>query len=69
MNWRWFNWSSPMIGLGQSGRRAYVRLWNLFNRCSADGHWWGLGILQIGNRHLFCVAHSGVSILFIGKTG
>ncbi len=44
----WFNLSAPMVKVGQ----RYVRLWNLFNRRSTDGHWWGVGLVQIGTRHL-----------------
>lgn len=62
----WFNLSAPMwivfpIGLP-------ICLWSLFNRRGADGsHYWGLGLLQIGHRHLFAVMFSGVSIAFIGR--
>lgn len=63
-NWRWFNWSPPFFRVG--GRP--VKLWNIFNRCSTEGHWWGVGVLQVGHRHLFFIGWCGVSIMFIGET-
>lgn len=66
-NPRWFSVPSPMWRI--PGTRSRVRLWNCFNRHTSDGdHWWGFGVLQIGRRHLFCVAFSGISVLFIGQT-
>lgn len=63
--WRWFNLDGPSFKV--MGRR--VRLWNAFNRHTNDGdHWWGFGVLQVNRRHLFFVAFSGVSVLFIGQT-
>ena len=57
----WFN-----AGFGQFGK---FKVFNLFNRVAKDGeHWWGVGICQYGNRHLFYIGHSGVSILWIGTT-
>ncbi|HXI15062.1 MAG TPA: hypothetical protein VNM48_01735, partial [Chloroflexota bacterium] len=50
---RWFNLSSPLIRIG----RRRIRLWNLFNRCALEAHWWGFGVLQIGNRHLLYAGH------------
>lgn len=60
----WFNWGSPWIRI----KGLNMRLWNLFNRRSVDGHFWGVGLGQVGNRHLFYIGHSGKSILFCGKT-
>ena len=60
----WFNVGSPALLLN----RLYIRAWNLHNRVSTDGHFWGIGILQISSRHLFYIGHDSVSILFIGKT-
>ena len=61
VNMNWFNWSSPWIG--------NVRLWNLFNRqCKGEEHYWGIGIMQIGNRHLLYIGDRGFLVLFIGKT-
>jgi hypothetical protein len=67
---RWFNWSAPGIPIrrGKRGIIGYVWLWNLFNRVSTDGHFWGVGVLQIQNRHLFFIGDQGISILFIGRT-
>lgn len=46
-----------------------VTLFEVFNRVCADGdHYWGIGILQFGQRWLFYVGYNGVSILFIGKS-
>lgn len=65
--WRWFNVSGPCFKIGRRARLVW--LWNAFNRHTADGaHWWGIGVLQVGNRHLFYVGHNGVSIAFIGRT-
>jgi hypothetical protein len=62
---RWFNLSAPHWLIAH---RVTVCPWNIFNRRTSDGdHFWGVGILQIGNRHLFAVTFSGVSILFIGR--
>lgn len=47
----WFNVSAPMLKVCD----RYVRLWDLFKRRSASGHWWGIGIVQIGSRHLFFI--------------
>jgi hypothetical protein len=47
------------------------KLFNCFNRVNADDegdHWWGIGIGQIGHRHLFYVGHSGISIFWFGTT-
>lgn len=65
---RWFNVSAPMWILHWGRRSFCLCLWTLFNRRCADGdHYWGAGVLQIGNRYLFAVMFSGVSILFIGR--
>lgn len=48
MDRHWFNASAkPLLIKGRS-----VRLWNLFKRRSTEGHWWGVGLLQVGTRHL-----------------
>lgn len=61
----WFNAGSPRLKI--AGRNVW--LWNLFNRHTSDGdHWWGIGVLQIGQRHLLFVGHCGISVLFIGRT-
>lgn len=69
---RWFNWSAREIAIRRRDRIrtliAYVWLWNIFNRVSTHGHFWGVGVLQIKNRHLFYIGHNGVSICFIGRT-
>lgn len=63
--WTWFNLGGPCFKVGT----RLVWLWNAFNRHTADGdHWWGVGLLQIGNRHLLYVGHNGVSVLFVGVT-
>lgn len=69
MNVRWFNASSPFFGKTMFGKYVFVRLWNLFNRRTKDGeHFWGIGVLQVGNRHLAYIGHGGTSFLFMGKT-
>jgi hypothetical protein len=69
MNLHWYNISAPLWTIRLPRRRhLHICLWNLFNRRCADGdHYWGVGLLQIGHRHLFAVMFSGVSILFIGR--
>lgn len=65
MTINWFNLGCPKIKV--FGRNVW--LWNCFNRKTSDGdHWWGVGLLQVGSRHLFFVGHCGVSVLFVGKT-
>jgi hypothetical protein len=76
MTWQgihWYNISAPLWTISLPSRKPvkpllHICLWNLFNRRCADGsHYWGVGLLQIGDRHLFAVMFSGVSILFIGR--
>lgn len=62
MNLRWFNISAPYWLIGP----VRLRLWNLFNRRAQDGHYWGLGLLQINGRHLLYIGHSGVGLFFLG---
>jgi hypothetical protein len=65
---RWFNLSAPLWIIHFRRIALAFCLWTLFNRRCADGdHYWGVGLLQIDHRHLFCIAHSGISILFIGR--
>ncbi|MGH2352516.1 MAG: hypothetical protein ACRDI2_23790 [Chloroflexota bacterium] len=64
MAMNWCNLSAPWLRVG----RLRIRLWNLFNRRSTEGHWWGVGLLQIGQRHLLFVGHCGVRALFVGET-
>lgn len=66
---RWFSFSTNAHLRYFGKKHLYFKLFNFFNRHTADGdHWWGLGFLQLNKRHLFYVGHSGVSVLFIGKT-
>jgi hypothetical protein len=60
INPRWFNVSAPYWRVTLPGRddRTGVRLWNLFRRVSTDGHWWGVGLLQVGQRHLFLIGRT-----------
>lgn len=66
--WTWFNVSGPYAVVRLPRQRAiYVCAWNLFNRRTADGeHYWGIGLMQIGHRHLCYIGHSGWSLCFIG---
>jgi hypothetical protein len=67
--WRWFNISGPCFKIAYRRRVNFIHLWTLFNRHTADGdHWWGVGVLQIGNYHLFYIGHGGISVAFIGRT-
>jgi len=63
-HWQWFNLSTPRWRIGRTG----VRLFQVFNRVSTDGHWWGIGLLQVGKRHLLFIGSCGVRALFIGET-
>lgn len=54
MSLHWFNASAPTISV--KGR--IVRPWTLFKRRSSAGRWWGLGLLQIGTRHLLLIART-----------
>lgn len=64
LDFNWFNVSSKMHRINNK----HLRLWNLFHRDSKDGRYWGVGILQIGQRHLFYISYNAISILFIGKS-
>jgi hypothetical protein len=63
----WFSLSGPIVMLYTPWGSLFLRLWNAFNKVSTEGHYWGVGLLQIGHRHLFAVMFSGVSIAFIGR--
>lgn len=45
----------PFLTRWYRGLWGTVRMWNLFNRRTTDGHFWGLGVAQIQSRHLFAV--------------
>jgi hypothetical protein len=64
--WTWFNLGGPCVKVGK--RPIFVWLWNAFNRVTDADHWWGVGVMQIGRRHLCYIGHNGISIAFIGKT-
>ena len=60
----WFNASSRM--------HKSVRLWNLFNRRQSfgGGGWvWGVGVLQVGHRHLAYVGSQGLCLFFVHVIG
>ena len=57
----WFNLGSSFIKLGGEN----IKLWNFFNRLSTQDTWWGVGLLQIGTRHLLFAGHSGVCVGFV----
>jgi hypothetical protein len=63
-NPRFFNLSTPWWRIG----RHHVRLLQVFNRDTTVGHFWGIGVLQIGHRHLLYVGWQGVRVLFLGRT-
>ncbi len=46
---------------------ATVRLWALFHRVFAEGRFWGIGFLQVGQRHLLYVGNRGIRLLFLGR--
>ena len=73
-SFRWFNLSPGSIRvLGKP-----VRFWNVFNRhCKGGERFWGVGLLQIGNRHLFFLGHfkyydgsehTSFCLFFLGRT-
>ncbi len=64
MDLNWFNGSPPWLSIG----RLRIRLWNIHHRRAVEGHWWGVGLLQIGNRHLCYVGDAGIYLLFLGRT-
>ena len=66
-SWDWFNASAPMWLMPVKWRRwvSSVRLWNLHNRRSSEGWWWGIGVLQIGRRHLLYLGDRGVCVAFV----
>lgn len=68
--WSWFNLGGPtfMIKRTSHSRPIFVWFWNAFNRVTTEGHYWGFGILQIGNRHLFFVGNTGIRAFFLGRT-
>jgi hypothetical protein len=78
-SWRWFHLSSPMWiwwwprwlpALPNGRKQATLRLWNLFNRVTADKqHWWGIGVLQLGRLHLIYIGDAGCRVLFLGTEG
>lgn len=59
MDWtssRWFSFSCPTVRLGfWFGRYWHLWPWNLFRRDQISGelYCWGIGLLQVGHRHLF----------------
>jgi hypothetical protein len=63
-NVRWFNLSDPWV-LGKY-RKPSIRLWNCFNRHTRDGdHFWGIGVLQMGARHLLYMGFDQVAMGFV----
>jgi hypothetical protein len=72
MSLNWFNLGARSILFRTNRSQSGIRVvpWNLFRRHTSDGdRWWGGGILQIGNRHLFYVGHTGVCIGFVWVAG
>lgn len=77
--WRWFNISTPVWHLNLGGHKYLVKLFQVFNRHDATGdHYWGIGLLQVGSRHLLWLGNQGrearrtgirLLVLWIGSTG
>jgi len=65
MKLNWFNAGARIWRIG----RLNVRFWNLFNRRSTDGHFWGIGILQVNERHLLYIGFDKISALWIKPKG
>lgn len=54
---RWFNVSAPVLRIGKSGHKRFVWLWTCHRRYATDYNQWGVGLLQIGNRHMAYIGH------------
>jgi len=68
IGWDWFSISSPRSRIG--GYR--VKWYNCFNRRQnfASGGWvWGVGVLQVSNKHLFYVGFQGLCVGFVWWIG
>lgn len=66
MNFNWFN-LNPKFN-GKLFGRYLFKWFNCFRRVSVGGTYWGIGILQVENRHLFYIGFNGMSVLWIGTT-
>lgn len=65
VRFNWFNISSEPHII----KKRIFKWWNCYNRvCASGNHYWGIGIVQFGHRHLFYIGHSGIYIFFIGET-
>lgn len=60
MDLKWFN-ASVQFRIGKTPIKPY----NLFNRRSSDGHFWGIGLLQIGARHLAYIGYDRAYLGFV----
>jgi hypothetical protein len=58
----WFNISYGPCRVG----RFLFWPWVAFNRRSTDGHWWGVGLLQVNDRHLLYLGHTGIDVFWVG---
>ena len=63
MDINWFNFNPKFQGkvFGKN-----FKWFNCFRRKTTEGLFWGIGLLQIGNRHLLYIGQSGISFLYIG---
>lgn len=65
IDFNWFNLNPEFNG------KVFGRNFKWFNcfRRLVEGNtlYWGIGLLQIGKRHLFYIGQSSISILYIGK--
>jgi hypothetical protein len=70
---RWFNISAPYVAVQWRRRHFFsFKLFSTFNKVSTEGHFWGVGLLQINRRHLFWLGDQGRGVrllaFFLGQT-
>ena len=63
-NRNWFNLGFDFIKIFGKNFKFY----NLFNNITKCGeHFWGFGLIQLGQRHLFYIGDAGLKLFFINK--
>ncbi len=63
MDINWFN-LNPDFKRKVFGKN--FKWFNCFRRVSNDGTYWGIGIIQIGKRHLLYIGYTGTAFMFFG---
>lgn len=59
----WFSFSPKFIKVFGMN----FKLYNLFNTHAECGHYWGVGLMQFGQRHLFYIGNAGFKLFFTSK--